>query len=493
MVFSSIVFLFLFLPLTLLAYFVVRNQPRLRNALLLVVSLAFYFWGEGAYTLVMLLYIVCNYYFAHLIEFFLKRNPAEVGRQHARRVLIGSLFFNLGFLTFYKYANFIASNIDYGLEFFGYSFKLDPIHLPIGISFFTFQAISYVVDVYRGDIKASRSLLNFAMYKAFFPQLIAGPIVRYKDVAKQIVSRHTTFKQFKYGVERFIIGLGKKVLIANTAAAVADQIFKIPAAELTPAASWLGIICYSLQIYFDFSGYSDMAIGMGHMFGFRFLENFNYPYIARSIKDFWRRWHISLSSWFRDYLYIPLGGNRAQGWRVYFNLVLVFFLCGLWHGASWSFVVWGLWHGLFLVLERTSFGAKLEKLAPPFQYAYTLLVVFVGWVFFRSDTLSGALAYLKAMFALGTWSSTAYPCSAYLSLDLMLVMVLGVLFSAPVVGLARRFRYSLLLWLRNKARSAYFWLCGVETVKSGCYLLVLSLCLVSLASGTHNPFIYFRF
>ena len=345
MVFSSTIFLFFFLPLTLLAYFVVG--PRGRNLILLAASLLFYAWGETVYLLVMLFSIAANYLFGLLIDRARERG-SRGGTAFALAVAT-----NLGLLGFFKYANFFVDNLNQVLPVLGLApMDIGRVHLPIGISFFTFQALSYIIDLYRNETAVQRSLLNFALYKALFPQLIAGPIVRYRDVAREIEQRTVSLDDFASGVQRFIIGLGKKVLIANVMGRAADTIFATPAETLPATLAWTGSIAFMLQIYFDFSGYSDMAIGLGRMFGFHFLENFNYPYIARSVREFWRRWHISLSTWFRDYLYIPLGGNRHGPVRTGANLLLVFLLCGLWHGASWTFLIWGVYHGIFLVLER---------------------------------------------------------------------------------------------------------------------------------------------
>ena len=348
MVFSEPAFLFWFLPLLLGAYFLCPRAGR--NALLLAASLIFYAWGEGGFVLVMLASIGMNYAFGLLIE-------RRVSTHKTCAALWLGIIANLLLLAAYKYTGFVSSNLCGLLRWWGVD-TADPlpVHLPIGISFFTFQAMSYLVDVHRRQVPAQRNPLHVALYISMFPQLIAGPIVRYRDIARQIVDRAVTRQGFASGIRRFAIGLGKKVIIANSLAWPADQIFTIPNHELTTAVAWWGVTCYTLQIYFDFSGYSDMAVGLGRMFGFEFMENFNYPYIARSMTDFWRRWHISLSTWFRDYLYIPLGGNRRGRARTLVNLALVFFLCGLWHGASWTFAIWGLYHGLFLILERRGGG-----------------------------------------------------------------------------------------------------------------------------------------
>ena len=364
--------------------------------------------------------------------------------------------------------------------------------LPIGISFFTFHAISYVIDVSRRDAVAQKSPVHAALYLLLFPQLIAGPIIRYRDIADQLARRVVSIDDFAYGVRRFVIGLGKKVLIANVVAGPADKIFAMAPSELSAAHAWLGIICYTLQIYFDFSGYSDMAIGLGRMFGFRFPENFRWPYVATSVTAFWRRWHISLSTWFRDYLYIPLGGNRVSPARRYRNLVTVFFLCGLWHGASWNFVIWGLWHGSFLVIERlvpsrnrlsnhpiTQLPDTGVLAWPIWPHVYTLAIVMIGWVFFRAETLPGAIAFLASMAGMIAAAPTPYSVGWFLTPELWIALVAGAIGSAPwVPALAARLddRRPALALLNTAALMA---------------LLVLSI--MSMAARTYNPFIYFRF
>jgi alginate O-acetyltransferase complex protein AlgI len=344
-----------------------------------------------------------------------------------------------------------------------------------------------VVDVYRNQSQAQKNPINLALYFSFFPQLIAGPIIRYHDVANQLLARTTTSDKIIYGIQRFIIGLSKKVLIANSAASIADQIFSIPSENLTMSLTWLGLICYTIQIYFDFSGYSDMAIGLAKIFGFEFLENFNYPYISKSIKEFWRRWHISLSSWFRDYLYIPLGGNRGSKFRVYFNLLLVFFLCGLWHGASWNFIVWGLWHGMFLVLERLEFGKLIERLWIPLRHIYVLVIVMIGWVFFRSDNLLYALHYLKSMIGLGTGNSILYSPDMYVNSQNLLFVIFGIIFSTPLFRIILK-RINNINFNNNMKLTIMF-----KILSAVIFFIPFILSVISLASGTYNPFIYFRF
>lgn len=364
MYFQSPTFLHVFLPLALLGYYLVpAARATLRNALLFAASVFFYTWGEREFVRVLLGSLVANYFLARQME-----------RSASRKLwLLIAVFGNLALLGWLKYAGFFASIV--GLH-------SPNNHLPIGVSFFTFQAISYIVDVYRRDVPAERSFLRFGLYVFLFPHLIAGPIVRYADLAASLANRDHNLDRFADGVRRFTMGLAKKMLLADTLAVVVDLVFKIPANELAPSAAWIGMVCYSLLIYFDFSGYSDMAIGLGKMFGFEFAENFRYPYAATSVTDFWRRWHISLSSWFRDYVYIPLGGSRGGAFATYRNLLIVFVLCGLWHGANWTFLVWGIWHGAFLILERL---VPLSKAPSLIGRGFTLLAVLLGWVFFRTS------------------------------------------------------------------------------------------------------------
>ena len=391
MLFTEPTFLFLFLPVLLALYFATfrREHGSYGNWLLLVASVIFYATGGGAFTWLMLASIAFNYFMAIAVD-------RHRDRPSARPILAVAVGVDLLVLGVFKYANFFAGNVNTLFLVLGvHPIVVPRILLPIGISFFTFHAISYVVDVYRRDATAQKSPVHAALYLLLFPQLIAGPIIRYRDIADQLARRVVSLDDFAYGVRRFVIGLGKKVLVANIVAVPADKIFAMPFAELSAAHAWLGIVCYTLQIYFDFSGYSDMAIGLGRMFGFRFPENFRWPYVAQTVQDFWRRWHMSLSTWFRDYLYVPLGGSRVSPARMYRNLVTVFFLCGLWHGASWNFVIWGLFHGTFLVVERVGLAAAIMRLPRPVRHVYLTLVVMVGWVFFRADTLPGAIAFLE--------------------------------------------------------------------------------------------------
>lgn len=481
MLFTEPVFLFLFLPLTLALYFIVPT--RFRNFWLAAASLIFYAWGEMRFVPLMAFSITLNYYFALWIE---QTRETRLGRS----ILAAGIASDLAFLIYFKYANFFIGSLNDVLTFYtsAASIEMAPILLPLGISFFTFHKISYKVDVYRNVVRASRSPVDLAMYILLFPQLIAGPIIRYHDIAHQIRQRIVTHSDFADGIRRFIVGFGKKMIIANTAARTADQIFLMPAHELSFGVAWLGILCYTIQIYFDFSGYSDMAIGLARMFGFRFPENFNYPYISGSITEFWKRWHISLSNWFRDYLYIPLGGNRVAPRRLYVNLATVFFFCGLWHGASWNFIVWGLFHGSFLVVERAGFS-KLLAAAGFIRHAYALGVVMVGWVFFRLETLPHALDYLAAMFGLARAAASEYTLSMYLDRELLWTLAAGMIGSTPLVNHLWKRAEVHLFDHEGRPALGVAW-SGVELAFLGAVFLYS---VMRVAAGTYNPFIYFRF
>lgn len=470
MVFTSAVFLFLFLPIVLLLNLLLPRSWR--NAFLLLVSLIFYAFGEGPLLWVLLASVAVNY----LAGRALAGDFAGFPQGRARTVLFYAVIAaNLGLLGWFKYANFFVQEI---LLFPAGSWNA--IALPIGISFFTFQCISYVIDVRRGDVPASRSLVDFGCYVTCFPQLIAGPIVRYSDIARELAQRHVSLDDFSAGAQRFMAGFCKKMLLANPMGRVSDAIYAMPMQNLDAPHAWLAMICYTLQIYYDFSGYSDMAIGMGRMLGFTFPENFNFPYIARSIRDFWRRWHMTLSTWLRDYLYIPLGGSRCSQGRVMVNLWLVFLLCGLWHGAQWSFMIWGAWHGFFLVLERTPFGRLVDAAPRPVQHLYTLLAVVVGWVIFRADTLTQASGVLLAAAGLGEAAPYPFTIGRLLTPDIVLVAVAGMLWAMPL---------STLLPAAVLQKAQRFTSCI-----SGIALLPLFLvALACLSADTYNPFLYFRF
>ena len=477
MVFASPIFLFLFLPVTLAAYYAAPKGWR--NGVLLVASLAFYAWGEAPYLVLVIGSVLFNYAIG-----------GAIGRAQDPRVrkrwLAAGIAGNLAVLAVFKYANFAVGNVNALAPVLAITpLAIASIPLPLGISFFTFHAISYVVDVYKRNADAERNLPRFALYILLFPQLIAGPIIRWRDIAAQLPEREQRIADFSYGVRRFVLGLGKKVLIANTLGRTADQIFALPAAELTTPLAWLGLVCYTLQIYFDFSGYSDMAIGLMRMFGFRILENFNYPYIARSIREFWRRWHISLSNWFRDYLYIPLGGNQRGERRAYANLVIVFLLCGLWHGASWPFVLWGAWHGAFLVAERAGLDRLLRRIGP-LAHVYALLAVMGGWVLFRCETLTQALSYYAALAGFATGDALRRPLDEYLNLHVIATLLVAVAFATPLARQVGAWRDR----VGARAGAAGTLVLGGDIAWTG---IVFVLSTAFLAAGTYNPFIYFRF
>jgi alginate O-acetyltransferase complex protein AlgI len=475
MVFSSTLFLFIFLPIAIGVHLLLPQ--RLRNVWLLLVSLLFYAWGEPQLVWVMLATILSNYAFGLWIG-------RVRGTPLARRALAIAITVDLGVLAAFKYAGFVATSLNAVTQTLGIPAMPVPHWvMPLGISFFTFHAMSYVIDVYRKDAEPQKNLANLALYVTLFPQLVAGPILRYHEVAWQFPSRKLSVPGAAYGMQRFLVGLGKKVLIANTLAVPCDRIFALPSEQLNLATSWLGILCYTGQIYFDFSGYSDMAIGLGHMLGFRFPENFRWPYASQSIREFWRRWHISLSNWFRDYLYIPLGGNRRGEIRNALNLLTVFFLCGLWHGASFAFIAWGLYHGAFLALERTRWGKWMDALPRPMRHFYALLVVIVGWVPFRAATLGQAWTFLHAMVGIGG-PAEIWPVRQFLTLDVEVALLVGVFGALP-----------LLPWLGARIEAS-----GHRVLHhASAALAILAMlgmllaCTVMLAASTHNPFIYFRF
>ena len=475
MVFSSNIFLFIFLPFTLAGHFLMPRKGK--NIFLLAMSLLFYAWGEPKVVLVMLASILFNWLMGILIDPLPAENPKN--KWPRRLLLILTLVGNLGMLFYYKYFDFFITNVNL---LTGTTLPLRHIALPIGISFFTFQSLSYVLDLYMGKVTVQRNPLNIALYIALFPQLIAGPIVRYIDVNAQIDERRVTVEGFAEGVRRFAVGLIKKMLIANQTALIADQVFGMPFGSVSHGAVWLAAVCYAFQIYFDFSGYSDMAIGLGKMLGFDFLENFRHPYISTSITEFWRRWHISLSSWFRDYVYIPLGGNR-RGNR-YFNLFVVFFLTGMWHGASWNYIVWGLWNGLFLISEKPLMKtAFYQKIPAAIRWAVTMLLVLIGWVFFRIEDMKLCMDYLSVMFGLVSDAGAVYSAEWFLGNRLLFVLGMAVLASVPWKETGR-----LGAWLSRflQTDAGHLALCAASALL---LLVGIMLCMTS----TYNPFIYFRF
>lgn len=468
MVFSSLIFLFLFLPVTILVYYL--SPKKLRNAVLLVASLIFYAWGEPLYILIMIFSTLFDYANGLLIERYRHRQPV------AKAVLIGSIAGSLGILGFFKYAGFVVDNLN---QLFHLQLQAAELPLPIGISFYTFQTMSYVVDVYRNKVPVQRNMISFGAYVTMFPQLVAGPIVKYGDIAEQLASRTMTLDRFGEGAEWFIRGLAKKVLLANNIGLLWASVKATPVGELSVLSAWLGIIAFTLQIYFDFSGYSDMARGLGKMFGFNFMENFNYPYISKSITEFWRRWHISLGSWFREYVYIPLGGNRSGLPKQLRNLLAVWFLTGLWHGASWNFIIWGLYFGFFVTVEKLFLLKWLQRCPGFMGHVYTLLIVIIGWVFFEFDNLASAWQFIGTMFGYGAHGFADHQACYDLSANIILLTVLA-LCATP---LPRRVLSS----LREKGNMA-----GAIAVPV-IYFLFMFLSTAYLVNETYNPFLYFRF
>ena len=453
---------------------------------LLCASLIFYIWGEKAYVLIMLYSITVSYLIGLLLD---------TGRSQKtnKSILSIGIILNLLPLIYFKYSAFLTENINTLLTSLNLqNLDVSEISLPIGISFFTFQAISYLIDIFRGEAQPQKSILNLGLYISLFPQLIAGPIVRYHDINKQLAQRSITLENLAYGSERFIIGLAKKVLIANTLGEFVDSVFDLDPGEINAGLAWLAIVSYSLQIYYDFSGYSDMAIGLCRMFGFNIKENFNYPYFARNIKDFWRRWHISLSSWFRDYLYIPLGGNRLGASRTMVNLFIVFFLCGLWHGASWNFIIWGLFHGLLLTIERIKWVDTVMRKSPILiSHCYTLLMVMFGWVLFRSPTLDYALDYFVAMFSFQREVFMNVFILNTLNNETYLAITSGVLFSVPLYPAFKR--YFLNPPSDDSKPSSGPLKFASHSLLLALFATLIVLSVISTISGNYNPFLYFRF
>ena len=467
MLFSSQVFLYFFLPITLIVYYL--SPKRFRNFILLIASLIFYAWGEPVYILIMLFSTIFNYVTGLLIDKFQKMNQ----HKYAKIVLIVSVVGNLAILGFFKYSDFLISNIN---SLFNLNISLLAIALPIGISFYTFQTMSYTIDVYKQNVKAQKNFISFATYVTLFPQLIAGPIVKYRDVSESLENRKENIADFSEGIKRFIIGLFKKVMIANNAGFIWESIHSLPYSEISLSLAWIGAICYSLQIYYDFSGYSDMAIGLGKMFGFHFLENFNYPYIAKSITDFWRKWHISLSSWFKEYVYIPLGGSRKTIARTVINLLIVWFLTGLWHGASWNFVVWGLYFGVLLIIEKFVLKKVLDKMPSFIRHLYTLFFVIISWVIFACPTLEDGLNYISIMFNFNNEIISTE--------SIYLISTHFVLFIIAIIGCTPIFKK-----IKEKLKNNKLFMI-IEIIIC---LILFFISLSFLVGSTYNPFLYFRF
>ncbi|MBE6612280.1 MAG: MBOAT family protein [Ruminococcaceae bacterium] len=471
MVFSSLLFLFRYLPVVLILYFILPK--RFRNLLLFVVSLIFYAWGEPVYVTIMIFSTVVDYTHGLLVEKFMAQGRTRA----AKTVVASSMIINLSLLGFFKYTDFFLTNIN---AIFGTDIKLLGIALPIGISFYTFQTMSYTVDVYRGDAKAQHNIIDFGAYVALFPQLIAGPIVQYKTIADQLNNRRENIDDFASGVSRFMTGVGKKVLLANNAGVIWDAVSGGDLTTLPALTAWIGILAYSFQIYFDFSGYSDMAIGLGRMLGFHFLENFNYPYLSRSITEFWRRWHISLGSWFRDYVYIPLGGNRHGFAKQIRNICVVWLLTGLWHGASWNFVLWGVYFGILLIIEKLFLLKILEKLPRAISHIYTLFLVIISWAIFAIEDMGRLGQFIGALFGAG--GSLLDEKSLYLLANNAILFIILTIAATPA---PRRLAGRLMEKLGDKPAAAIL----QNVVFVGIFIISVAY----LVDATYNPFLYFRF
>ena len=466
MVFSSTIFIFLFLPLVLLCYFLAPKK--LKNYILLLFSLVFYIFGGPKFLVVLLLVVLIDYIGAILINKTKKK----------KLFLILTLILNIATLVYFKYTGFFLENLN---NFFGFEITIPDIVLPIGISFYTFQAMSYVIDVYRNKVALQKNYFILLLYVSLFPQLVAGPIVRYETIEKELKTRKTTFQDVEYGIRRFILGLAKKVIIANQMGALADTIFT--SSDISTPVAWLGAIAYMFQIYFDFSAYSDMAIGLGRIFGFKFLENFNFPYISKSITEFWRRWHISLSTWFRDYIYIPLGGNRKGIRRQIINLFIVWLLTGFWHGAEWNFIIWGLYYFVFLMLEKFVFNKVLAKTLNVIRHIYTLFIILIGWVIFRCDSLTSLKEMFVSMFTLKITEFSLNELLIYLE-TYAIYFVLAIIFSMPV--------YYKIVDKINSLKEGKLKL-ALNIFHYGSLIIVFIITIMFLAYSSYNPFIYFRF
>ena len=466
MVFSSLYFLFLYLPIVLLIYYI--TPLKWRNLFLLVVNLVFYGWGEPVYILLMLFTIVVDYFSGLAVA----RCKGQGNDRGAKIAVAAALVLNLAILFFFKYWDLVATT----LQHVGLNMPVLELALPIGISFYTFQTMTYPVDVYRGDAEAQRSLVNFGTFVTLFPQLIAGPIIKYKELADQMTCRTHSPEQFASGVQVFVVGLAKKVLLANNIGKLWDVYLALPTDQLTVAGAWLGVLAFSLQLYFDFSGYSDMAVGLGRMLGFEFPRNFNYPYISKSVTEFWRRWHISLGSWFREYLYIPMGGNRVQKPRLFFNLFVVWAATGIWHGASWNFLIWGLYFAVLIIAEKAFLGKVLEKLPAAVQHIYTLFLVLVSWAIFAVEDFAHMGSYLRAMFGMAPGGLTNDNAWYYFT-SFLPMLIIAVAASTPLAAK---------LWKRLPVRA-------VKIVLPVLLLAGLILSTAYLVDGTYNPFLYWNF
>lgn len=467
MVFSSLTFLFVFLPVILIVYYL--SPKKIRNTILFIGSLIFYAWGEPVYILIMLFSTAFDYVNGILIKKYKETKQLK----KSRMVLITSIVVNLGILCFFKYSNFFIENIR---NIFNLDIQLLNIVLPIGISFYTFQTMSYTIDVYLGKVEAQKNIIDFGTYVTFFPQLVAGPIIKYRDVNIQLKNRKETIDDFSYGINRLSRGLFKKVILANNIGILWNQIIGQPISEIPVLTAWFGAICFSFQIYFDFSGYSDMAIGLGRMFGFHFPENFDHPYTSKSITEFWRRWHISLGTWFKEYVYIPLGGSKKGRKRLVINLLIVWTLTGLWHGASWNFVIWGVYFGVLLIIEKLILEKYLEKLPSIFRHIYTMFFVVISWIIFAFDDMTNVCTYLKAMFGMNNTvllnSELLYMISTHALL--IIICILASTTFMKKININKDKNWYVII--RNLACMAMFFI-------SVCFLI----------GSTYNPFLYFRF
>ena len=469
MVFSSILFIFRFLPAALLIYFITPNK--FKNFTLLILSLIFYSWGETKYILIMFASIFIDYFVSRGIEKYRGKNKI------ALCLLCISIIFNLGMLFFFKYFNFFIDNIN---TVFNLALNHVKITLPLGISFYTFQTMSYSIDVYRGRVKAEKNIINFGAFVCLFPQLIAGPIVKYTDIQRELSHRVINKEQIEEGIELFILGLGRKVLIANNIGMLWTEVEAIGFTSISTILAWLGVLAFAFQIYFDFSGYSLMAIGLGKMLGFNFPRNFNHPYIARSMSEFWRRWHITLGSWFREYVYIPLGGNRVSSLRMVFNLFIVWFLTGFWHGASWTFIAWGLYFGFFIAIEKAFLNKVLSKIYTPIRHLYLIMVVMIGWVFFRADNFHYAFNYIKCLFGIN--GNILYDNSTLIYLnDYIYIIIVAIIFSTPIIRIIKP-------RLRKFENNHIYYI-----LKSIIFMSIFISVVIKLVNSTYNPFLYFRF
>ena len=469
MIFSNTIFIIGLLPITILVYYLLVKRTKLKNTWLFLVSICFYAWGEPKLVILMIASILINYSLGLLVDHYRDYNMCKF-------ILIFTVIYNIGLLFIFKYLVFAIKN----LQYLGFHLSNYNIILPIGISFYTFQAMSYVIDVYKKEGDVQKNPLNVGLYITFFPQLIAGPIVRYETVAKQINYRKETIDDFSYGIIRFVCGFGKKIILANSFAVYANYAFDYKG-DLSFLTAWLGALCYTFQIYFDFSGYSDMAVGLGKMFGFHFLENFNYPYISRSVSEFWRRWHISLGSWFRDYVYIPLGGSRVKRSRLILNLFIVWLLTGIWHGANWTFVFWGLWYFLLLTFEKiTGYPSRFKsKVLKSLYTIFTLLSVITGWVLFRAESLSDACKFLKIMIGI-SGNNLIDNVGVFIFKDLWILLLIGIVISTPLIDIIGQ-------KLQKKNNTIF------QILQSIIIIFIFIISLSYSVNATYNPFIYFNF